>query len=106
MNKNIFITASTGNIGSQIVRNLTALDISFTAGINSKEIESNQAYINFDDEKSLEKAFENTETLFLLFPMHPKMTDWAKNGKTYRSFKWCRSRFEFGLFHASYTRNN
>ncbi len=79
MNKNIFITASTGNIGSQIVRNLTALDISFTAGINSKEIESNQAYINFDDEKSLEKAFENTETLFLLFPMHPKMTDWAKN---------------------------
>jgi len=79
MNKNIFVTASTGNIGSQIVKNLTTQNISFVAGVNSSDVGNNQMYINFDDEESLVSAFSGFKTVFLLFPMQAKMVDWAKN---------------------------
>ena len=82
MNRKVLITASTGNIGSQIIANLGSLDQSFVAGINSKTLKEGETSVDFNDEEGLVKAFTGMDTVFLLFPLHPNMVDWAKNAIT------------------------
>lgn len=79
----VFVTASTGNIGSQIVKNISTQNIPFSAGVNSTAgLEKNQIQMDFDDKGSLQKAFAGHDTVFLLFPMHEKMVQWSKNAVT------------------------
>ena len=79
MNRKILITGSTGNIGSQISKNLLAQNIPFTAGINSSEIAEGKVFLDYNDEDNLKETFSGHDTVFLLFPMHSKMVDWAKS---------------------------
>lgn len=79
----IFVTGATGNIGSQIVQNLSEENADFVAGISPQEQEQSFDFatqvIDFSDKSSMVKAFQGSETLFLLLPLHPLMIDWAKN---------------------------
>lgn len=79
MNQKNLITASTGNIGSQISKNLSAQNISFTAGVNAASAKAGEIFIDFNNIENLKAAFQGFDTIFLLFPMHPKMVEWAKN---------------------------
>lgn len=83
MKTKIFVTASSGNIGSQIVKFLQSDNSDFTAGISKNEKASSFSYptqiIDFGDVDSMSNAFKGHDTLFLLLPLHPLMVDWAKN---------------------------
>ncbi|MEI6767001.1 MAG: NmrA family NAD(P)-binding protein [Bacteroidota bacterium] len=83
MDNKIFVTASSGNIGSQIVKLLIAANADFTAGISQREEGKSFSYptqiIDFADKNALSETFKGFDTLFLLVPMHPLMVDWAKN---------------------------
>ena len=79
MNKKTFVTVSQGNIGKHIVSLLKEKNAVFASGINSTTTKDNQIYFNFDDKGSMTKAFEGYDVVFLLFPMHAKMVEWAQN---------------------------
>lgn len=79
MNNKILVTASTGNIGSFITKKLKEKNITFTAGVNSSEAGIGEVLVDFNDVESLAKAFMGHDTIFLLFPMHPQMVEWAEN---------------------------
>lgn len=80
--KNILITASTGNIGSQIVKILKQKKVDFYAGITASEKsyeDIENRIIDYNSQEELEKAFFGIDTLFLLYPMAEKMIEWNKN---------------------------
>ena len=79
MSSKILVTASNGNIGSQISKHLKAQNIPFVAGSNSSKKGEHTVFVDFNDEESLVKAFAGIDTVFLLFPMQAKMIDWAEN---------------------------
>jgi len=79
MKNNILVTASTGNIGSHIITRLEQSNANFKSGVNTADVAVNQVYIDFDQKENLEIAFQGFDTVFLLFPMHPKMVEWANN---------------------------
>lgn len=76
----IFITTSSGNIGTELVKKLQQMGLPFSAGYNQNKpvgIEKLKP-INFDDYKSLVSAFAGHHTLFLLLPDNEKVIEWAK----------------------------
>lgn len=79
----IFVTAATGNIGREIVKNLQNASANFAGGISPNENTDEQNFtakvMDYGDPNSLKAAFEDAETLFLLLPFHPEMVNWAKN---------------------------
>jgi NAD(P)H dehydrogenase (quinone) len=77
---NIFITTSSGNIGTELVKQLQQMGLAFSAGYNqNKPIDlDNLKPINFDDYNSLVSAFAGHQTLFLLLPDNEKAVEWAK----------------------------
>lgn len=81
MSKNILVTGATGNIGTHLVKELKATDHQlFEATTQPKEHGvNNKVYVDYNHTESLVSAFENIDTLFLLFPMVEQMTDFAKN---------------------------
>lgn len=82
MNNTIFITGATGNIGSELVKALTARNTNFIAGVSSANKAPQSipyAVINFAQPDTLKKAFEGVAILFLLLPEVEAMFDWTKN---------------------------
>ena len=82
MSKEIFITGATGNIGSHIVKTLQGNGASFTAGLlkkPEKEVDYDYSIMNFAEKKSLIKAFEGVNTIFLLLPIVEPLMTFAKN---------------------------
>ncbi len=81
MENKILVTGATGNIGSEIVRQLKAKNANFVAGTTSGEaIEGIETItLDFADKASLEKAMEGITTLFMLLPSHPEVIKWGEN---------------------------
>lgn len=83
MANKIFVTASSGNIGSQIVKVLQTQKADFVAGISQNEASKSFGYatkvIDFADVNAMTQALKGIDTLFLLVPLHPLMVQWAKN---------------------------
>ncbi|RUT78980.1 NmrA family NAD(P)-binding protein [Ancylomarina longa] len=81
MENKILITGATGNIGSEIVKQLKAKNANFVAGTsNGKAINGIETVkFNFADNESLKNAFQGITTLFLLLPSHPEAANWGEN---------------------------
>ena len=83
MENKIFVTASSGNIGSQIVKILESSSANFVAGISQREEGKAFTYatqiIDFANKNAMSETFKGFDTLFLLVPIHPLMIDMAKN---------------------------
>jgi NAD(P)H dehydrogenase (quinone) len=77
----VFITTSSGNIGTELVKVLNKIGLEFTAGYNQKqptEIKTVKQ-INFDNYESLVEAFAGHRTLYLLLPDNEKVIERAKS---------------------------
>ncbi len=73
-------TTATGNIGSEIVRQLTAKGVDFIAGSSSGSIDGVPSVkIDFADKDSLVKAMQGVSTLFMVLPSHPDMVKMGEN---------------------------
>jgi NAD(P)H dehydrogenase (quinone) len=77
----VFITTSSGNIGTELVKILTMLGVEFTAGYNQNQPTdiANCKQLNFDNYESLVDAFTGHQTLYLLLPDNEKVIEWAKS---------------------------
>ena len=81
MDNKILITGATGNIGSEITKQLKAKNIDFVAGTtNGEAIDKIETVkFNFADNDSIKNALKDITTLFLLLPSHPQASEWGKN---------------------------
>ena len=81
MDNNILITGATGNVGSEIVKQLKAKNIDFIAGTTNGETIADIKTIkfNFADNDSIKNALKGITTLFLLLPSHQEVLNWGKN---------------------------
>ena len=81
MENNILITGATGNVGSEIVKQLKAKNINFVAGTTKGEAIADVKTVkfNFADNDSIKSALKGVTTLFLLLPSHPEVLSWGKN---------------------------
>jgi len=81
MNDKILITGATGNVGSEIVKQLKAKNIDFVAGTTKGEAIADVKTVrfNFADNDSIKSALKGITTLFLLLPSHPEVLSWGKN---------------------------
>jgi uncharacterized protein YbjT (DUF2867 family) len=86
----ILITGSDGNIGNEVIRQLSPKrnDLSIVGGVSSISRSKNKAK-NLEHHELVEMDYDNPETvvaalkgmdkLFLLTPTHPKMIDFTSN---------------------------
>ncbi|MEO1269472.1 MAG: SDR family oxidoreductase [Myxococcota bacterium] len=82
MSKRIFITAATGNIGSNVVRHLQMTNTPFTAGVRpgeKHELGFETVPFDFGNKKLLAEAFDGVETLFLLLPITDELEQHSVN---------------------------
>jgi uncharacterized protein YbjT (DUF2867 family) len=82
----ILVTGSTGNVGSQVVKQLSSFNGNVRAAIQSKnkanEIKNARAQLvemNFNKPETISMALEGVEKLFLLTPFVPNMVDISMN---------------------------
>jgi uncharacterized protein YbjT (DUF2867 family) len=82
----ILVTGSTGNVGSQVVKQLSSFNGNVRAAIQSKnranEIKNTRAQLvemNFNKPETISMALEGVEKLFLLTPFVPDMVDISMN---------------------------
>jgi len=81
MEQKILVTGATGNIGSEIVKQLKSKNARFIAGTTKGETIEGVKTIktDFSDKESLRIAMKGIDTLFLLLPSHPEAINWGKN---------------------------
>ncbi|RLB55353.1 MAG: SDR family NAD(P)-dependent oxidoreductase [Deltaproteobacteria bacterium] len=80
MSDRILITGATGNIGSELLRQLQAKGADVVAGTNSRPIPGTESVsIDFADRSSLERAMKGVATVFMVMPAHPEMAQWGEN---------------------------
>ncbi len=79
---NIFVTGSTGTIGREVVRELSAREVPFRVGVTSatkKRDGLESVIIDYGDAETLTQAFGGADTLFLLTPDAPQVKVWVEN---------------------------
>ena len=81
MENRILVTGATGNIGSEIVKQLKTKNIDFVAGTSKGEaiVGVETVKLNFADKDSLKNAFKDITILFLLLPSHPEAANWGED---------------------------
>jgi uncharacterized protein YbjT (DUF2867 family) len=86
MTDTILITGSTGNVGSQVVKQLSSFSGSVRAAVQSKnradDIKNTKAELvemNFNKSDTIEAAFKDIQKLFLLTPFVPDMVEMSKS---------------------------
>ena len=86
----ILVTGGDGNIGGQVIRQLSSKndDVRIVGGVRSiakkKEIDKrldshDLVEIEYDNPETVTKALKGIDKLFLLTPTHPKMIDFTSN---------------------------
>jgi uncharacterized protein YbjT (DUF2867 family) len=82
----ILITGSTGNVGSQVVKQLSSFSGSVRAAVQSKnradDIKNTKAELvemNFNKSDTIEAAFKDVQKIFLLTPFVPDMVEMSKS---------------------------
>jgi uncharacterized protein YbjT (DUF2867 family) len=78
----ILITGATGNIGTQLTKELTAKGASFYLMTSKPSDALNTRVASFNDVSSLTKAFTGIKTLFVLLPLVANKLDLARNVAT------------------------
>jgi uncharacterized protein YbjT (DUF2867 family) len=78
MGDTILITGATGNVGSQVLKQLSPFDVKIRAAVQSKEragnIKNTSAELvemNFNKSETMGAAFKDIQKLFLLTPFVP-----------------------------------
>jgi uncharacterized protein YbjT (DUF2867 family) len=86
MTDTILITGATGNVGSQVVKQLSSFSGIVRAAVQSKnradDIKNTKAELvemNFNKSETIEAAFKGIQKLFLLTPFVPDMVEMSKN---------------------------
>jgi uncharacterized protein YbjT (DUF2867 family) len=86
MTDTILITGSTGNVGSQVVKQLSSFSDSVRAAVQSKnradDIKNTKAELvemNFNKSDTIEAAFKDVQKIFLLTPFVPDMVEMSKS---------------------------
>ena len=86
MTDTILVTGSTGNVGSQVVKQLSLLNGNIRAAVQSKnradEVKNTRAQLvemNFNRPETIRMAFEGVQKLFLLTPFVPNMVEISIN---------------------------
>jgi uncharacterized protein YbjT (DUF2867 family) len=86
MTDTILVTGATGNVGSQVVKQLSSFSGIVRAAVQSKnradDIKNTKAELvemNFNDSETIESAFKGIQKLFLLTPFVPDMVEMSKN---------------------------
>jgi uncharacterized protein YbjT (DUF2867 family) len=86
--KNILITGATGNVGSQLVKNLENKNLNLSVMLRKedndkvKNFEENEITVkigDFADKDSLRNALEEVDVAYLLVPGVPKMMEMSRN---------------------------
>jgi uncharacterized protein YbjT (DUF2867 family) len=88
----ILITGSTGNIGSELTRQLSnsSSDLNLKAVVRSGDVNINdnnsknktrlqQVVMDFDRPETMVEGLKNVDKLFLLTPTHPKLVEFTSN---------------------------
>src|SRR5918996_3678406 len=92
----ILITGSNGNIGSELIRQLSnsSSELNLKAAVRSKDDTSNiiannnsannhtrlqQVVIDFNRPQTIVEGLKNINKLFILTPTHPKMVEFTSN---------------------------
>jgi uncharacterized protein YbjT (DUF2867 family) len=82
----ILVTGATGNVGSQVVKQLSSFSGIVRAAVQSKnradDIKNTKAELvemNYNKSKTIEAAFRGIQKLFLLTPFVPDMLEMSKN---------------------------
>ena len=82
----ILITGATGNVGSQVVKQLSSFDVKVHAAVQSKEragdiknMATELVEMNFSKSETIGAAFKEIQKLFLLTPFVPDMVEMSKN---------------------------
>jgi uncharacterized protein YbjT (DUF2867 family) len=82
----ILVTGATGNVGSQVVKQLSSFSGIVRAAVQSKnradDIKNTKAELvemNFNKSETIEAAFKGIQKLFLLTPFVPDMVEMSKN---------------------------
>jgi uncharacterized protein YbjT (DUF2867 family) len=86
MTDTILVTGSTGNVGSQVVKQLSSFSGSVHAAVQSKnradDIKNTKAELvemNFNKPETIKAAFKDIQKLFLLTPFVPDMVEMSKS---------------------------
>jgi uncharacterized protein YbjT (DUF2867 family) len=86
MTDTILVTGATGNVGSQVVKQLSSFSGIVRAAVQSKnradDIKNTKAELvemNFNNSETIEAAFKGIQKLFLLTPFVPDMVEMSKN---------------------------
>lgn len=86
MDDTILVTGSTGNVGSQVVKQLSSFKGKVRAAVQSKnraqEIKNTGAELvemNFNNTETVNAAFKGVQKLFLLTPFAPNMVEISEN---------------------------
>jgi uncharacterized protein YbjT (DUF2867 family) len=90
MTETILVTGSTGNIGGEIIRQLSnsKADITLKAAVRSEDERINngkdlrsvqQVGLDFHRPESIVEGLKNVDKLFVLTPTHPKIVEFTSN---------------------------
>jgi uncharacterized protein YbjT (DUF2867 family) len=86
MTDTILVTGATGNVGSQVVKQLSSFSGIVRAAVQSKnradDIKNTKAELvemNFSKSETIEAAFKDIQKLFLLTPFVPDMVEMSKS---------------------------
>src|SRR5262245_37262261 len=82
----ILITGATGNVGSQVVKQISSFNVKVRAAVQSKEgagaiknMSAELVEMNFNKPETISAAFKDIQKLFLLTPFVPDMVEMSKN---------------------------
>ncbi len=82
MAEKILVTGSNGNVGSQVVKQLSEIGVNVRAGVHSKEKADNINHLDvelfemdFNNSNTISRALEGIDKVFFLTPLIPDMVE-------------------------------